>query len=73
MADEVIRRFNMLGSDGRTYPAVEIQEYESFTGLKGRSSVPGSRRIELEDGREVILLNNQDTIQGTFDHPDGDR
>lgn len=60
-----VGRKNMRGSDGNDYVVRILQEQNDFQSMQGRSSVGGMLRHYLEDGREVIMLNNRDTIRGT--------
>ncbi|MEO8547571.1 MAG: hypothetical protein ABI422_04315 [Sphingomicrobium sp.] len=60
-----IGRKTMRGSDGNDYVVRILEEQIAFRGLKKTSSVGGMHYHFLEDGREVILLDNRDTISGT--------
>ena len=60
-----IGRKTMRGSDGNDYVVVIMEEQIPFRSLQGSSSLGGTRYHFLEDGREVILLDNRDTIEGT--------
>lgn len=69
--EEVIGRHQMEGDDGKTYTVVEIEEYIAVDTKSGRDHIPGMRRLELTNGRHVIMLDGRPTIRGTNIHLTG--
>lgn len=63
--DRYIDARAMQGSDGRSYVVREFQERIDASHHGGRASIDGFKRLELDDGREVIMLDGKPTIRGT--------
>jgi hypothetical protein len=65
MRERVYGRREMIGNDGQTYRVVEFEELKPITTKTGTEFIPGMRRLELESGEDVIMLNNKLTVRST--------
>jgi hypothetical protein len=54
-----------MGDDGITYRVVEYEELMPIRTKDGLDYIPGMRRLELESGAEIIVLDNRLTIRSS--------
>lgn len=60
-----IARHRMTGNDGHTYVVVEVEQPLYDRAMAGVGRFPGSRRLQLEDGREVASIDGKLAIRAS--------